>query len=881
MKIYYSKFYNSHPYLSLEDLNNSFDTMYCGDEGLLNILLLYGGIPEVLVSPAERQAGYRSHLETVEDKGIFQESFNRDPYATACKLLHWRDVLVRCGWNFEIDEDVKLKSIRDFEPTNLPLGVADCWKEVLQESEKRSLLPKGCLLTVCQPKESLEPLIETIFDNLENHGTNISYVGYGEFHGDRDIDRIKNWLLNDSKGKIRLLNDGTIEFLKFNNDEEALRYISSEDPGKWQVYYCQQQKRFDNYLRYLGQPVCGSSIEDTLPQVVQLFILGNGLFEYPLNLRRILAWLESPINPLGRNLSHSLAKALSSSGGLDNDQWNTAINDYIEQEGIKEDDEDKIRKKIASYLPFQSSSTIKIKEVLQFNKSLRQWAVGLLSMEEFPYDEIVRQQLRQIDTYCKALIEMLPSDKENIIRYIDLYNACAGLVEPGNYVQYEAEKGCRSSIKHEGNIHSPASSLIWFCINDSDYEPFPFDFLTEKEFEFLINQGVKLFKRKKHNEFKRISMIQTILKVDSLTLVETKYVAGQETKRHPLVIQLQECVEGGVKSLFKMPVISSTKLENVHNVFNHSDKIIIKLEEDVKIPTRKEMGDPDSYSSIAALILHPFDYVCGYLGRLKDINLVSMEDLNKVMGNVAHKIIEMTFTPGRNSINDMNEEKYQEFFDSAIQNCGLLLLQSENTIEYNALKSAMRKVLKELNEKIIENSFTVYGTEFEFERMEWIPELADLSSKADMILTDEKGDIVIFDFKWSYNKKNYKRGLEEGTDMQLSIYKYMAGKQFGKSVRATYILLPKMDFITLDDFKGVKPVTSERILSESQVMQEIKNGVEFRRKQFNNLEIERAEGCSLEESDYGRHIETDKLIPLKMYDEKISSNLSTDYENFR
>lgn len=881
MKIYYNKFYNGNPYLSLEDLNNSFGTVYCGDEGLLNIFLLYGGIPEVWVSPAERQASYRSNLETVENKGIFQESFNRDPYATACRLLHWRDVLVRCGWNFETGEDLKLKSIRDFEPANLPLGTADCWKEVLKESEKRSLLPTECALTVCQPKSSLEPLIEAILDNLENHGAIISYVGYGEFNGDSDIDRIKNWLLNDSKGSLRLLNDRTIEFLKFNNDEEALRYVASEDPQKWQVYYCQQQKRFDNYLRYLGQPVCGSSLKDTLPQVVQLFILGNGLFEYPLNLKRILAWLESPINPMGRKLSHSLAKALSSSGGLDNDQWNIAINDYIEQEGIKEDDEDKIRKKITSYLPFQTSSTIKVKEVLQFNKSLRQWAVGLLSMEEFPYDEIVRQQLRQIDTYCKALIEMLPSNLEENIRFIDLYNACAGLIESGNYIQYEAEKGCRPSIKHEGNLHSMADSLIWFCINDSDYEAYPFDFLTENEFNLLKNQGVKLFTREKQNEFKRTAIIQTILRSNSLTLVETKYVAGQETKRHPLMIQLQECVEGGIKSLFKMPVISSTKLENVHNVFNHSDDIIIKLEEDVKIPTRKEMGDPDSYSSIAALIQHPFDYVCKYLGRLKDINLVSMEDLNKVMGNVAHKIIEMTFTPGRNSINDINEEKYLDIFDSAIQNCGLLLLQPENTIEFNALKSAMRRVLKELNEKIKENSFTVYGTEFEFERMEWIPELADLSSKADMVLTDEKGDIVIFDFKWSYNKKSYKRGIEECTDMQLPIYKFMAGKQFGKSVRATYILLPRMDFITVDDFKGVKPVTSEKILSESQVMQEIKNGVEFRRQQFNNMEIERSEGCSLEESDYGRHIEIDNLIPLKMYDEKISSNLSNDYENFR
>ena len=109
----------------------------------------------------------------------------------------------------------------------------------------------------------------------------------------------------------------------------------------------------------------------------------------------------------------------------------------------------------------------------------------------------------------------------------------------------------------------------------------------------------------------------------------------------------------------------------------------------------------------------------------------------------------------------------------------------------------------------------------------------------------------------------------------------MAGKQFGKSVRTTYVLLPRMDFITSDEFKGVSPVSCEKDLSESRIIQEIKNGVEFRRKQFNNLEIERAEDCALEDSEDGRHIETDNLIPLKMYDEKISSNLSKDYENFR
>ena len=875
MKVYYNKFYTSHPFVGKGDID--FDTIYCGDEGLLGILMLYGGIPEPKVTPVERQTFYHNRMKKCSINGsLFEKSFELDSYATSCKILQWRDALVEAGWKLRKGISRKLDFINLVEPEDLPMGRSDCWGKIIQLSNQRSLLPEGSEIEVTQLKESIDPKIAFIFDNQSRFGIKISYSETSTEFDNSDMGLLKAWMQSGCKGEINFKNDGTVEFLRFDTDENALKYIATQPPQRWELYLCQQTKEFDNTLRYLGQPVCGSQIDNCEPQVVNLFMLGNGLFEYPLKIDRILAWLNVPLNPLGRKLAFLLAKSLSQSGGIQNKEWEDVIADYLKS--IKDDKKKKdIEKNIRIFLPSHNSSKIKVTEVIKFNRELRKWVNGQLALENFPYEEIVREQLRQIDNYCNALIELLSQHPNDSISFLELQNWCTSLLQPKSYTQYEAEAGCRSLISRVGNIHSYVESLVWFCMNDEGTDSYPFEFLTEHEEKELKKDNVFLYNRKKNNDFSRYAIRHTILRSGKITLVESERISGTLMTRHPLMIQLNESVKGGLSSMMRYPSISSKMTEVADNVDNRSDETYVWVDNNVTIPLRIDKRGVESYSSIEQLIQYPFNYVCTYIAGLKDIKAPSLEDLNRTMGNVAHKVIELLFAPGSKGLTEIEEDTYLAAFDKAVQNVGLILLQPENVVQYNDLRTNMKSAIERLSEFISTNTLTVDASEFEFNEVKLVAGLVNLSSRCDMILTDSEGNKVVLDFKWKYNPKSYERSVKDGTDLQLVIYKYLVNKQFEKNVRSAYVTFPACKVISSDRFEGIEQLEPENDFTINDIIEKLINGIKFRKAEFDLHKIEHAEGESPEKSDYWNKTEAENLFPLKVYNDKLSEPYNKEY----
>ena len=875
MKVYYNKFYTSHPYVGNGDID--FDTIYCGDEGLLSLFMLYGGVPEPQTTPVERQTFYHNRMKQCNINGsLFEKSFELDSYATSCKILQWRDTLVEAGWKLRKGISKKLDFINHIEPEDLPMGKSDCWGKVIHLSNLRNLLPEGSEIEVTQLKESLDPKIAFIFENQSRLGIKVSYSEVSEEFYNSDIGILKEWMQSGCKGEIDFKNDGTVEFLRFDTDDNALKYIATQPTQNWELYLCQQTKEFDNTLRYLGQPVSGSQIDNCEPQVVNLFMLGNGLFEYPLKIDRILAWLNAPLNPLGRKLAFLLAKALSQSGGIQNKEWEDVIADYLAS--VKDDKKKKeIEKNLGIFLPFHDSSNIKVSEVIKFNRELRKWVNGQLVLENFPYEEIVREQLRQIDNYCNALIELLSQHTSESINFLELQNWCTSLLQPKSYTQYEAEAGSRSVISRVGNIHSYVDSLVWFCMNDEGTAVYPFEFLTEQEEKELKKDNVFLYDRKKNNDFSRYANRHTILRSGKITLVESERISGALMSRHPLMIQLNESLKGGLSRMMRYPSVSSKMTKVADNVDNRSDEAYVIVNNDVTLPLRIDKGGIESYSSLEQLIQHPFNYVCTYIADLKDIKAPSLEDLNRTMGNVAHKVIELLFTPGSKGLTEIEEDTYLAAFDRAIQNVGLILLQPENVVQYNDLRTNMKTVVERLSEFISTNSLTVEASEFEFNEVKLVAGLVNLSSRCDMLLTDSDGNKVVLDFKWKYNPKSYERSVKDGSDLQLVIYRYLVDKQFEKKVRSAYVTFPACKVISSDRFEGIDPVEAEYDFTDNDIIETLINGIKFRKAEFDKHKIEHAEGERPEKSDYWNKTESDHLFPLIVYKDKLSEPYNKEY----
>ena len=882
MRIYFNRHYTSASYVDFKTAS-CFGTVYCGRDELLSIMMLHGGIVRSTISPEERKSIYHNNMRNrIRENQLFHASFELDSFATSNAVLAWRDALVGAGWDMQHGDTPKLRFIREMEPENMPQGSADYWNKALRLSSERPLFPVHTEIVITQPKASIEPLLATLFANQEQFGIRISYRPDERAVADGNLGKIQQWFLDGQQGNITLdKNDDTLKLLHFDNEETAFRYVATQPTDTHTLYYCQQPKQFDNVLRLLGQPVCGSALNNCEPQVVQLFTLGNGLFEYPLNLNRILAWLNAPIHPLGRRLCRKLANALVSSGGIRNEEWEQVISEHSASFG-DEKQAAKEQAKIVAWLPFQQQAEADTETVIAFNKALRHWAIGLLSMEHFPYDEIVREQLRQLDIYGRALLNILQEQPAATVSFIDLQRWCQSIVSPKSYTQYEAEVGCRPIIASEGDLHATADSLVWFCIEESGNEAYPFDFLTATEYTTLIQHGTCLYDKTHYSRQKREAMIQMLLRTRRLTLIECAKINGEPLHRHPLMLQLNEAVAGGLKPWLETPTFPSAALITESTVDNRSDELFLQLDEDVVLHPRHEQGKAESYSSLDLLIQHPFDYVCQYNAALGDIGIPTMEDRNRTMGNVAHHIIEKVFEQGTDRVEQGRRirQDYPRIFDEAVEATGLLLLRPEYALELNEMRKQMQTVLHRLLELIIQNGLTLDACEYPFRELDWSNAGGGvrLASRADMLLTDENGNKVIFDFKWSNNRKSYEKKIETRTALQLAIYKHLAEAEFGCSVRTAYILLPSMTFVSGDPFDEYPTIEH---LPSVDVIRQAARAYAFRQRQLAERRIERAEGRNPDESEYGASQAELGLYPLNEYQNVISENRYADFKKLR
>ena len=87
-----------------------------------------------------------------------------------------------------------------------------------------------------------------------------------------------------------------------------------------------------------------------------------------------------------------------------------------------------------------------------------------------------------------------------------------------------------------------------------------------------------------------------------------------------------------------------------------------------------------------------------------------------------------------------------------------------------------------------------------------------------------------------------------------------------------------MEFVSGDVFDDNTPIRHDASVD---IMAMVANGYAYRRRQFSEGRIERAEGVVPENSEYGATQERERLFPLEIYDKKIGENRYTDYKKLK
>lgn len=874
MTLYYNPAYSSSPYRKAAS-KVEFGNIYCGDVQLLQRLLFYAGVPYRPVANEERIAHYHANIQhEITSDSPFYKSFKTDSAGMSRSVLAWRDALVEVGWDVKSysGSSIKLSLLRDIEPEDMPMGEADYWYTLIQIASAGRILPEGVNVVVTCSEQQVKPHIVHILAKQQEFGVVVEYCAENKPCAEGNLGKIQEAIITQSNDKIVLdNNDETFRYISFTNEDDALRYVATEPIVKSAVYFCSKPKRFDNTLRLLGKPTIGSSMAAGSPQVVQLFMLGNGLFEYPLNIHRIIEWLNLPISPIDVKLRQKLCNALAESGGINNKEWNEAKDKYLSS---VDDEEDKKRfaKQVDIFLPIPQSDIVDVESVKSFNENLCKWVAQRIAMKDFDYSDIVREQLAAIESYCSTLIKMLENAPEGLT-FLDLQLWCKNIAQPSVYGQYDAEVKSHTTIKTMGDIHDVAEGIVWFPAEDVGVAAYPFEMLNDAEYSEVKATGAMLYSRAQHTLMNQTAMQRLLLNTKRLIIIEAENSNGSKVARHPLVLQLNERIKGGLKSITQHKSLSKDYTVTDRQVCNQSDNpILIELEKEVTLKERHERYEDEakqaeSYSSLSQLIEHPFTYVCERCADLKDQAMPSAQDLNRTLGNVAHLIIEKVFD-GKSikEARDYFETKYETIFEESVNEKGLLLRLPEYAIDLRRLKSNMLKALVELDKVITDNGLTVDACEYDFKQAKWA-EAGDgvsLGSRADMLLSDAFGGKVILDFKYSTSRKFYTELIENNHTLQLEFYRYMAKQEFGveTNVRVAYILLPDVTILTADKFKGIDTITLKRERAYFNVMNEAANSYRLRWGQLKAGRIERVEGCSIGTGEYAEQATKRNLFPL-------------------
>jgi len=866
MQLYFGLNYSSNAYIDLDKRKNVlFNAEVVGLEGLLRNLELYYGLHYENLSESDRQAEYFKAMHEVMDKGrnILSKSWETNSLGVSNACLKWRDALISTGWNPIMKQpSERLEVLAQTEQGFHCPSAADRIHAVLALSRKYNPLPEGSEIHVAAPSEThLPPQLAELFANLKKNGAKIVYEDLKPIAPQTtNLNKVQQLILDGTKAKQLSLAEGdsSFEIWHFPTELEAYRYIVTENPKEFNLYINNDGKLFDNVQRMMGQPTSGSSMTSANPQIVQLFRLGLNLFEHPMNIRNMISWLLLPLHPLKAKLRYPLVRKIIETGGIQNEEFKTAIDAYLDSIEDKNERE-RIKSQIQLYIPLPDQDSVKKTALLTFVRSLGSWSSQMSAMDAM--EPIKRAQIAKVANLCDSLTTIIEDCDKEQISFKEIEGWARSLYSSSDFALHDNQAGSRWVVGAD-DIADDADSCLWTDCYNYESKDLKISFLNTDEQMHLAETGCQFWDVNGFNKASNLSELRPILKCQNrMVVVTVDRVNGERANKHPLLLLLEQTFKEGLANVTKEPTINRKMEKAVKQVDNYDGTYELKIEN----ASRIKMPETESYTSLDKLIQYPLDYVFDRILHFRDRASNELSDIQTVKGNVAHAVIEELFEGTSAEIGNALKNNYEQVLASVIQEKGAVLLLKENTIECRMFHDQLLENLQTLLDIITANKLTVVSREQRVcDHIGLLPTHdPEVKGFIDMVLQNESGEIVVFDFKWTSSSSWHKKLLENNSSVQLALYKHLIEKAENKNVAATaYFTMPRHKLFTVNKELQGKDVVHIEPVNNDSLLEKLINSYRFRRNQLEHGIIENGEGATIEELVYGQKTQELNLVPL-------------------
>ena len=382
-----------------------------------------------------------------------------------------------------------------------------------------------------------------------------------------------------------------------------------------------------------------------------------------------------------------------------------------------------------------------------------------------------------------------------------------------------------------------------------------------------------------------------------LVLVTIDKIGSTPAPKSPVYIQLEKYFADKKKpndfskNLLK-PFVKEKTLDAA--LFKAIKKIDNRMESDQEFVEfnntdfiKDNWSEYQSSTSLESLIPHPLDYVLDTYVAFKSNALDQLNDLSTTKGKVAHKVIQLLFSPKKEEkdsgtpayIRTQIDKHFDEIFEDTVQSEGAILLTKDSKLELQQFKKQLSASLEGLLKGISENKLHVvaceksvgYQQEKDSDKVIRHGFIGELDTKGfiDMQLEDPEGNPYIFDFKWTTSDRHAQK-LKENKSIQLALYKELIEQETKRKVKAVaYYLLPLARFVSTSDLKGA--INLSHILTESEraskdLLKEIQNSYKYRKDEILSGKLEETADWAKEDITYEQKRDDLGLLPMDYYD---------------
>ena len=758
--------------------HSRFNAPVVGPAGFLGVLETHLGLSGPEVPHAQRVVVYLSCLQQGELGRFYADSLAADGMGTAARLLAWRDEWRMGGWQGQPGHAPRVRDLADVEALasrELAPGEAERLEAVLKALQGGARVPMASV-TLVDDLALFPYLWQQVLACLPQ----VVQCGLAT-QGQGDLGRIQAAALALCQGEVPPqplppVADGCLLVVRSLSEATAEHWLSQRlkhEPADRLILAESNGSQLDATLAATGASRCGFTSPSPLRPALQSLSLAMALCWAPLDIHALVEFLAHPVGPIPRAVRRQLLKVVAQKPGIGGADWQAA------KQSLDEADESASTwgALIDDWLecprwPQQDGAPIdQIAERASRLGDAMQQRLALEMQRASSGASIYAAAARQCADVAQALQALRARGVERVtprtIEQLIAFATPAGASDPSAV----AQAGCVRSSSSPGACIESADEVIWWMpAEPSLVAPLPW---REEELASLRELGVRL--RDPDRELQAV-FTQWLLPLLAARQRFVLVLPPGDAEVHPIRQVLALLVEGfGTQVLdLDSPEVQQHLAEDV------PAQPLPTVPETLHVGRPVPLDQPThSFTSLGDLFHSPALFALRRSARLKGMDLPSVDEDRRLLGTLAHRLIEMLFTQAGTLA--WSGEQVQSWLKPALNQLvkeeGAVLLMPGASVSMARFQArceqalpALLILLREANAVRVQTEVEVQGRLFD------VP----MVGSVDLLVHLADGRTVALDTKWGGDKR-YASSLTSGDHLQLAIYAKLLEQQTGQA----------------------------------------------------------------------------------------------------